>query len=174
MPVRKPKFTVDFKVPELSEFQALLDEQPRGISTTMAFSRVLNTLLKDKNIGQQIVPIIADEARTFGMEGLFRQIGIYNPHGQNYVPSDRDLVAYYREAKDGQVLQEGINELGATASWVAAATSYSVSNLPMIPFFIYYSMFGFQRVGDMMWLAGDQLARGFMIGGTSRSYNIKR
>ncbi|KIX30423.1 pyruvate dehydrogenase [Mannheimia haemolytica] len=167
VPVRKPKFTVDFKVPELSEFQALLDEQPRGISTTMAFSRVLNTLLKDKNIGQQIVPIIADEARTFGMEGLFRQIGIYNPHGQNYVPSDRDLVAYYREAKDGQMLQEGINELGATASWVAAATSYSVSNLPMIPFFIYYSMFGFQRVGDMMWLAGDQLARGFMIGGTS-------
>ncbi|MEE3701571.1 pyruvate dehydrogenase (acetyl-transferring), homodimeric type [Mannheimia haemolytica] len=167
VPVRKPKFTVDFKVPELSEFQALLDKQPRGISTTMAFSRVLNTLLKDKNIGQQIVPIIADEARTFGMEGLFRQIGIYNPHGQNYVPSDRDLVAYYREAKDGQVLQEGINELGATASWVAAATSYSVSNLPMIPFFIYYSMFGFQRVGDMMWLAGDQLARGFMIGGTS-------
>ncbi|AHG79825.1 Pyruvate dehydrogenase E1 component [Mannheimia varigena USDA-ARS-USMARC-1388] len=167
VPVRKPKFTVEFKVPELSEFQALLDEQPRGISTTMAFSRVLNTLLKDKNIGKQIVPIIADEARTFGMEGLFRQIGIYNPFGQNYVPSDRDLVAYYREAKDGQVLQEGINELGATASWVAAATSYSVSNLPMIPFFIYYSMFGFQRVGDMMWLAGDQLARGFMIGGTS-------
>ncbi|KAE9535370.1 pyruvate dehydrogenase (acetyl-transferring), homodimeric type [Ursidibacter arcticus] len=166
-PKRTPKFTVDFKVPALEEFQALLDAQPRGISTTMAFSRVLNTLLKDKNIGQQIVPIIADEARTFGMEGLFRQIGIYNPFGQNYVPSDRDLVAYYREAKDGQVLQEGINELGATASWVAAATSYSVNNLPMIPFFIYYSMFGFQRVGDMMWLAGDQLARGFMIGGTS-------
>lgn len=167
VPVRQPKFTVDFKVPELNEFQALLGEQPRGISTTMAFSRVLNTLLKDKNIGKQIVPIIADEARTFGMEGLFRQIGIYNPHGQNYVPSDRDLVAYYREAKDGQVLQEGINELGATASWLAAANSYSVNNLPMIPFFIYYSMFGFQRVGDMMWLAGDQLARGFMIGGTS-------
>ncbi|KAE9539290.1 pyruvate dehydrogenase (acetyl-transferring), homodimeric type [Ursidibacter maritimus] len=166
-PKRSPKFSVDFKVPALEEFQALLDAQPRGISTTMAFSRVLNTLLKDKNIGQQIVPIIADEARTFGMEGLFRQIGIYNPFGQNYVPSDRDLVAYYREAKDGQVLQEGINELGATASWVAAATSYSVNNLPMIPFFIYYSMFGFQRVGDMMWLAGDQLARGFMIGGTS-------
>ncbi|MDH2923856.1 pyruvate dehydrogenase E1 component [Nicoletella semolina] len=167
VPARRPKFDVAFPVPELSEFQALLDEQPRGISTTMAFSRVLNTLLKDKNIGKNIVPIIADEARTFGMEGLFRQIGIYNPHGQNYVPSDRELVAYYREAKDGQVLQEGINELGATASWVAAATSYSVSNVPMIPFFIYYSMFGFQRVGDMMWLAGDQLARGFMIGGTS-------
>ena len=167
VPKRLPKFTKEFQVPALDEFQALLAEQPRGISTTMAFVRVLNTLLKDKNIGKQIVPIIADEARTFGMEGLFRQIGIYNPHGQNYVPSDRDLVAYYREAKDGQVLQEGINELGATASWLAAANSYSVNNLPMIPFFIYYSMFGFQRVGDLMWAAGDQLARGFMIGGTS-------
>ncbi|AKO45738.1 pyruvate dehydrogenase (acetyl-transferring), homodimeric type [[Haemophilus] ducreyi] len=167
VPVRRKAFNIDYQVPALEEFQALLEAQPRGISTTMAFSRVLNTLLKNKNIGKTIVPIIADEARTFGMEGLFRQIGIYNPHGQNYVPSDRDLVAYYREAKDGQVLQEGINELGATSSWVAAATSYSVSNQPMIPFFIYYSMFGFQRVGDMMWLAGDQLARGFMIGGTS-------
>ena len=167
VPARQPKFTVDFKVPELSEFSALLEAQPRPISTTMAFVRFLNTLLKDKNVDQHIVPIVADEARTFGMEGLFRQIGIYNPHGQNYVPSDRDLVAYYREAKDGQVLQEGINELGATSSWLAAATSYSVSNVPMIPFFIYYSMFGFQRVGDLMWAAGDQLARGFMIGGTS-------
>ncbi|ANF73702.1 pyruvate dehydrogenase (acetyl-transferring), homodimeric type [[Haemophilus] ducreyi] len=167
VPARRKAFNIDYQVPALEEFQALLEAQPRGISTTMAFSRVLNTLLKNKNIGKTIVPIIADEARTFGMEGLFRQIGIYNPHGQNYVPSDRDLVAYYREAKDGQVLQEGINELGATSSWVAAATSYSVSNQPMIPFFIYYSMFGFQRVGDMMWLAGDQLARGFMIGGTS-------
>ncbi|MCK3657472.1 pyruvate dehydrogenase (acetyl-transferring), homodimeric type [Pasteurellaceae bacterium Pebbles2] len=167
VPARRAKFDIEYQVPALDEFKALLDAQPRGISTTMAFSRVLNVLLKDKNIGQSIVPIIADEARTFGMEGLFRQIGIYSPEGQNYVPSDRDLVAYYREAKDGQVLQEGINELGATASWVAAATSYSVSNRPMIPFFVYYSMFGFQRVGDMMWLAGDQLARGFMIGGTS-------
>ena len=167
VPARQPKFTVGFKAPELSEFSALLEAQPRPISTTMAFVRFLNTLLKDKNVGQHIVPIVADEARTFGMEGLFRQIGIYNPHGQNYVPSDRDLVAYYREAKDGQVLQEGINELGATSSWLAAATSYSVSNVPMIPFFIYYSMFGFQRVGDLMWAAGDQLARGFMIGGTS-------
>ena len=167
VPARQPKFTVDFKVPELSEFSALLEAQPRPISTTMAFVRFLNTLLKDKNVGQHIVPIVADEARTFGMEGLFRQIGIYNPHGQNYVPSDRDLVAYYREAKDAQVLQEGINELGATSSWLAAATSYSISNVPMIPFFIYYSMFGFQRVGDLMWAAGDQLARGFMIGGTS-------
>ena len=167
LPARHPKFTVNFKAPELSEFSALLEAQPRPISTTMAFVRFLNTLLKDKEVGKHIVPIVADEARTFGMEGLFRQIGIYNPHGQNYVPSDRDLVAYYREAKDGQVLQEGINELGATSSWLAAATSYSISNVPMIPFFIYYSMFGFQRVGDLMWAAGDQLARGFMIGGTS-------
>ena len=167
LPARHPKFTVNFKAPELSEFSALLEAQPRPISTTMAFVRFLNTLLKDKEVGKHIVPIVADEARTFGMEGLFRQIGIYNPHGQNYVPSDRDLVAYYREAKDGQVLQEGINELGATSSWLAATTSYSISNVPMIPFFIYYSMFGFQRVGDLMWAAGDQLARGFMIGGTS-------
>ena len=167
VPARRPKFDVEYKVPALEEFKALLEEQPRGISTTMAFTRALNILLKDKNIGKTIVPMIVDEARTFGMEGLFRQVGIYNPHGQNYTPSDLDLVAYYREAKDGQVLQEGINELGGAASWVAAATSYSVSNQPMIPFFIYYSMFGFQRVGDMMWLAGDQLARGFMVGGTS-------
>lgn len=167
IPARRAKFDVEYKVPALTEFQALLDEQPRGISTTMAFVRVLNILLKDKNIGKTIVPILADEARTFGMEGMFRQVGIYSPQGQVYVPSDRDLVAYYREATDGQILQEGINELGATSSWVAAATSYSVSNQPMIPFFIYYSMFGFQRVGDMMWLAGDQLARGFMVGGTS-------
>ncbi|WP_419853205.1 pyruvate dehydrogenase (acetyl-transferring), homodimeric type [Actinobacillus pleuropneumoniae] len=167
VPARRAKFDVEYKVPALDEFKALLAEQPRGISTTMAFTRALNILLKDKNIGKTIVPMIVDEARTFGMEGLFRQVGIYNPHGQKYTPSDRDLVAYYREAKDGQVLQEGINELGGAASWVAAATSYSVSNQPMIPFFIYYSMFGFQRVGDMMWLAGDQLARGFMVGGTS-------
>lgn len=167
MPKRQANFHTTFNVPALSEFSPLLEAQMRPISTTMAFVRVLNTLLKDKCVGKHIVPIIADEARTFGMEGLFRQIGIYNPHGQNYVPADRDLVAYYREAKNGQVLQEGINELGATASWIAAATSYSVSNVPMIPFFVYYSMFGFQRVGDMMWLAGDQLSRGFMIGGTS-------
>lgn len=167
LPTRLPKFTTEFKVPALSEFAPLLEAQPRPISTTMAFVRFLNTLLKDKNIGKNIVPIIADEARTFGMEGLFRQIGIYNPHGQNYTPSDREQVAYYREAKDGQVLQEGINELGATSSWLSAANSYSVSNLPMIPFFIYYSMFGFQRVGDLLWAAGDQLARGFMVGGTS-------
>ncbi|CAH0534430.1 Pyruvate dehydrogenase E1 component [Vibrio stylophorae] len=166
-PKRLPKFTGEFQVPGLDEFQPLLDEQKREISSTMAFVRALNILLKDKQIGQNIVPIIADEARTFGMEGLFRQIGIYNPHGQNYTPQDRDIVSYYKEATSGQVLQEGINELGAMSSWVAAATSYSTNNLPMIPFYIYYSMFGFQRVGDMAWMAGDQQARGFLLGATA-------
>ncbi|MFU2135662.1 pyruvate dehydrogenase (acetyl-transferring), homodimeric type [Gallibacterium anatis] len=167
LPTRLPRFTQEFKVPGIEEFSQLFEAQARPISTTMAFVRTLNVLLKDKSIGKHIVPIVADEARTFGMEGLFRQIGIYNPHGQHYVPQDREQVAYYREAIDGQVLQEGINEQGATASWLAAATSYSTNDLPMIPFFVYYSMFGFQRVGDLMWLAGDQRARGFMIGGTS-------
>ncbi|WKT00428.1 pyruvate dehydrogenase (acetyl-transferring), homodimeric type [Gallibacterium salpingitidis] len=167
VPTRLPRFTQQFDVPAIEEFSQLFEAQSRPISTTMAFVRTLNVLLKDKSIGKHIVPIIADEARTFGMEGLFRQIGIYNPHGQNYMPQDREQVAYYREAVDGQVLQEGINEQGATASWLAAATSYSTNDLPMIPFFVYYSMFGFQRVGDLMWLAGDQRARGFMIGGTS-------
>ncbi|MFC0321982.1 pyruvate dehydrogenase (acetyl-transferring), homodimeric type [Gallibacterium melopsittaci] len=167
VPTRLPRFTQQFDVPAIEEFSQLFEAQSRPISTTMAFVRTLNVLLKDKSIGKHIVPIIADEARTFGMEGLFRQIGIYNPHGQNYMPQDREQVAYYREAVDGQVLQEGINEQGATASWIAAATSYSTNDLPMIPFFVYYSMFGFQRVGDLMWLAGDQRARGFMIGGTS-------
>ncbi|OBX04331.1 pyruvate dehydrogenase [Gallibacterium genomosp. 3] len=167
VPSRLPRFTQQFDVPAIEEFSQLFEAQSRPISTTMAFVRTLNVLLKDKSIGKHIVPIIADEARTFGMEGLFRQIGIYNPHGQNYMPQDREQVAYYREAIDGQVLQEGINEQGATASWIAAATSYSTNDLPMIPFFVYYSMFGFQRVGDLMWLAGDQRARGFMIGGTS-------
>ena len=133
----------------------------------MAFVRALNILLKDDAIGDRVVPIVADEARTFGMEGLFRQIGIYNPHGQNYVPQDRDAVSYYKEDLTGQVLQEGINEMGAMSSWVAAATSYSTNDLPMVPFYIYYSMFGFQRVGDMAWLAGDQQARGFLLGATA-------
>ena len=124
-------------------------------------------MLKDKDLAPRLVPILADEARTFGMEGLFRQIGIYNPHGQQYTPQDREQVAYYREDEKGQILQEGINECGATASWIAAATSYSTNDYPMIPFYIYYSMFGFQRIGDLMWAAGDQQARGFMIGGTS-------
>jgi pyruvate dehydrogenase E1 component len=166
-PQRLPKFTQDLIVPELEDFKPLLEEQKRDISSTMAFVRTLNVLLKDKNIGKNIVPIIADEARTFGMEGLFRQIGIYNPHGQNYTPQDRDIVSYYKEDTSGQVLQEGINELGAMSSWVAAATSYSTNDVPMIPFYIYYSMFGFQRVGDMAWMAGDQQARGFLLGGTA-------
>ncbi|ENK1947140.1 pyruvate dehydrogenase (acetyl-transferring), homodimeric type [Vibrio cholerae] len=166
-PKRLPNFTGELVIPALEEFKPLLEEQSREISSTMAYVRTLNILLKDKNIGQNIVPIIADEARTFGMEGLFRQIGIYNPHGQNYTPQDRDIVSYYKEATSGQVLQEGINELGAMSSWVAAATSYSTNNLPMIPFYIYYSMFGFQRVGDMAWMAGDQQARGFLLGATA-------
>ncbi|EPH5257159.1 pyruvate dehydrogenase (acetyl-transferring), homodimeric type [Vibrio cholerae] len=166
-PQRLPNFTGELVIPALEEFKPLLEEQSREISSTMAYVRTLNILLKDKNIGQNIVPIIADEARTFGMEGLFRQIGIYNPHGQNYTPQDRDIVSYYKEATSGQVLQEGINELGAMSSWVAAATSYSTNNLPMIPFYIYYSMFGFQRIGDMAWMAGDQQARGFLLGATA-------
>ena len=166
-PVRLPNFTQQLTLPELSAFDALLEEQKREISTTMAYVRALNILLKDQHIGKQIVPIIADEARTFGMEGLFRQIGIYNPGGQKYTPEDRSVVSYYKEDTGGQVLQEGINELGAMSSWVAAATSYSTNDLPMIPFYIYYSMFGFQRVGDMAWLAGDQQARGFLLGATA-------
>lgn len=166
-PVRLPKFSQTLTLPQLSVFDGLLEEQKRDISTTMAYVRALNILLKDHHIGKQIVPIIADEARTFGMEGLFRQIGIYNPGGQNYTPEDRSVVSYYKEDTGGQVLQEGINELGAMSSWVAAATSYSTNDLPMIPFYIYYSMFGFQRVGDMAWLAGDQQARGFLLGATA-------
>ena len=167
LPTRLAQTTDQLQIPELSEFDSLLGEQKREVSTTMAFVRALNIMLKNKSIGERIVPILADEARTFGMEGLFRQIGIYSPNGQQYTPQDREQVAYYKEDIKGQVLQEGINELGATSSWLAAATSYSTNDFPMIPFYIYYSMFGFQRVGDLCWLAGDQQARGFMIGGTS-------
>lgn len=166
-PQRLPNFTKALELPEVADFKPLLEEQKRDISTTMAFVRALNILLKHKGVSKNIVPIIADEARTFGMEGLFRQIGIYNPQGQNYTPQDREIVSYYKEATSGQVLQEGINELGAMSSWVAAATSYSTNDLPMIPFYIYYSMFGFQRVGDMAWMAGDQQARGFLLGATA-------
>ena len=168
VPQRLEKFTAKLEVPSLGAFDAITKGSgDREISTTMAFVRILNTLVKDKNIGDRIVPIVPDEARTFGMEGMFRQIGIYSNEGQKYVPQDRDQVAYYKEDKKGQVLQEGINELGAMGSWVAAATSYSVNDTPMIPFYIYYSMFGFQRTGDMAWAAGDLRARGFMVGGTS-------
>ncbi|MEQ4514755.1 MAG: pyruvate dehydrogenase (acetyl-transferring), homodimeric type, partial [Pantoea agglomerans] len=167
LPTRQPKFTEKLEMPALEEFSALLDEQNKEISTTIAFVRALNVMLKNKSIKDRLVPILADEARTFGMEGLFRQIGIYSPNGQQYTPQDREQVAYYKEDEKGQILQEGINELGAGSSWLAAATSYSTNNLPMIPFYIYYSMFGFQRIGDLMWLAGDQQARGFLVGGTS-------
>ncbi|HIP76169.1 MAG TPA: pyruvate dehydrogenase (acetyl-transferring), homodimeric type [Psychromonas hadalis] len=168
LPQRRQQTTIELEIPKLSLFKALLEgSNGREISTTMAFVRVLTALLKDKSIGKHIVPIIPDEARTFGMEGLFRQVGIYSREGQKYTPQDREQVAYYREDTKGQVLQEGINELGAMCDWVAAGTSYSTNNMPMIPFYIYYSMFGFQRVGDMAWAAGDQRARGFMIGGTA-------
>ncbi|CAG9297947.1 pyruvate dehydrogenase (acetyl-transferring), homodimeric type [Celerinatantimonas diazotrophica] len=166
-PQRLRKFTKELPIPALDDFSALLQEQKKDISTTIGFVRSLNVLLKNKGLKDHIVPIIADEARTFGMEGLFRQIGIYNPGGQQYTPQDREQVAYYKEDVKGQVLQEGINEAGAMASWVAAATSYSSNDLPMIPFYIYYSMFGFQRVGDLTWMAGDQQARGFLLGGTA-------
>ncbi|MDO8280757.1 MAG: pyruvate dehydrogenase (acetyl-transferring), homodimeric type, partial [Burkholderiaceae bacterium] len=139
----------------------------REISTTQAFVRFLGTLLRDQALGPRAVPILVDEARTFGMEGLFRQIGIYNPQGQLYTPQDREQVSYYREDKAGQILQEGINEAGGMASWIAAATSYSTNNRIMVPFYIYYSMFGLQRVGDLCWAAGDMQARGFLLGGTS-------
>ena len=168
LPKRRMQTSVELEIPKLDIFKAVIGgSNGREISTTMAFVRVLTALLKDKAIGKHIVPIIPDEARTFGMEGLFRQVGIYSREGQKYTPQDRDQVAYYREDSKGQVLQEGINELGAMCDWVAAATSYSTNDMPMIPFFIYYSMFGFQRVGDMAWAAGDQRARGFMIGGTA-------
>ncbi|MGL9773124.1 MAG: pyruvate dehydrogenase (acetyl-transferring), homodimeric type [Sodalis sp. (in: enterobacteria)] len=167
LPSRLKDFTKPLELPTLENFAPLLEEQKKEISTTIAFARVLNVMLKNKSIKDRLVPIIADEARTFGMEGLFRQIGIYSPNGQQYTPQDREQVSYYREDEKGQILQEGINELGAASSWLAAATSYSTNDLPMIPFYIYYSMFGFQRIGDLCWAAGDQQARGFLIGGTS-------
>ncbi|SET38991.1 pyruvate dehydrogenase (acetyl-transferring), homodimeric type [Thorsellia anophelis] len=166
LPTRLKNTTHKLDIPALSEFSPLFEEQKKEISTTIAFVRVLNILLKT-GIKEHLVPILADEARTFGMEGLFRQIGIYSARGQQYTPQDKELVAYYKEDEKGQILQEGINEAGAMASWIAAATSYSTNDLPMIPFYIYYSMFGFQRIGDLCWLAGDQHARGFLIGGTS-------
>ena len=155
-------------IPDLNAFSSVTANLgEREISTTMAFVRILSVLLRDKNIGKQIVPIVPDECRTFGMEGLFRQIGIYSPVGQLYEPVDREQVMYYRESKDGQILEEGINEAGAFCSWIAAATSYSSNKLAMIPFYIYYSMFGFQRIGDFAWAAGDMQARGFLLGGTA-------
>jgi pyruvate dehydrogenase E1 component len=156
------------EIPALDKFDAQLKGTgDREISTTMAFVRILTTLLRDKNVGKNVVPIVPDESRTFGMEGLFRSVGIYNPEGQNYTPEAADQMMYYKESTNGQVLQEGINEAGAMADWIAAATAYSNHGVPMIPFFIYYSMFGFQRIGDLAWAAGDSRARGFMLGGTA-------
>jgi pyruvate dehydrogenase E1 component len=168
LPVRRTRSSQTLPVPELSAFDAQLKPTgERTISTTMAFVRILTTLLRDKQIGRRVVPIVPDESRTFGMEGLFRQFGIFSQVGQLYRPEDANQLMYYKEDKSGQMLQEGINEAGAMSSWIAAATSYSVSDCPMIPFYIYYSMFGFQRVGDLAWAAGDSRARGFLLGGTA-------
>ena len=156
------------QIPELSAFDVLLKgTEGREISTTMAFVRILGILVKDKNIGKQIVPIVPDESRTFGMEGMFRQLGIFSQVGQLYTPQDADQLMFYKEDKSGQILQEGINEAGGMADWIAAATSYANHGLAMVPFFIYYSMFGFQRFGDLAWAAGDQRSRGFLLGGTA-------
>ena len=156
------------KVPSLDIFDAQLKGSgEREQSTTMAFVRMLNALCKDQEIGEKVVPIVPDEARTFGMEGMFRQMGIYSAMGQLYDPADSNQVMYYREDKKGQMLEEGISESGAFSAWLAAATSYSTNNCPLIPFYIYYSMFGFQRVGDLSWAAGDSQARGFLIGATA-------
>ena len=169
LPARRMKADEQLKVPALDVFAPALEATPEGreISTTQAYVRCLTQLLRDKELGPRVVPILVDEARTFGMEGLFRQIGIYTVEPQKYEPVDRDQVMYYREDVKGQILQEGINEAGGMSSWIAAATSYSTNNRIMIPFYIYYSMFGLQRVGDLAWAAGDMRARGFLLGGTA-------
>ncbi|MEL7538978.1 MAG: pyruvate dehydrogenase (acetyl-transferring), homodimeric type [Pseudomonadota bacterium] len=167
LPARRRTSTA-LTAPALEAFKAQLDGTgEREASTTMAFVRILSTLLKDKTLGKSIVPIVPDEARTFGMEGLFRQVGIYSSVGQLYTPQDADQLMFYKEDRKGQILEEGINEAGAFCSWTAAGTSYSNHNIPMIPFYIYYSMFGFQRIGDFIWAAGDMQSRGFLIGGTA-------
>ncbi|NCA26744.1 MAG: pyruvate dehydrogenase (acetyl-transferring), homodimeric type [Methylophilaceae bacterium] len=167
VPARRRKGN-ELTVPELSAFENMFAATgDREISTTMAFVRILSTLVRDKQVGKYIVPIVPDEARTFGMEGMFRQLGIYSSVGQLYEPQDNDQVMFYKESKDGQILEEGINEAGAFSSWIAAATAYSVSGTQMIPFYIFYSMFGFQRIGDLAWAAGDSRARGFVLGATA-------
>jgi pyruvate dehydrogenase E1 component len=169
LPKRRVKADESFTVPSIETFKSVMEPTAEGreISTTQAYVRFLTQLLRDQALGPRVVPILVDEARTFGMEGLFRQIGIYNPAGQQYTPVDKDQVMYYKEDKAGQILQEGINEAGGMSSWIAAATSYSTSNRIMVPFYVYYSMFGFQRIGDLAWAAGDMQARGFLLGGTS-------
>ncbi|MBA3695214.1 MAG: pyruvate dehydrogenase (acetyl-transferring), homodimeric type [Methylotenera sp.] len=167
VPARRRKGN-ELTIPPLSAFENMLvSTGEREISTTMAFVRILSTLVRDKQIGKYVVPIVPDEARTFGMEGMFRQLGIYSHLGQLYEPMDSDQVMYYKESKDGQILEEGINEAGSFSSWIAAATSYSVTGVQMIPFYIFYSMFGFQRIGDLAWAAGDSRARGFLLGATA-------
>jgi len=167
LPQRK-KFASPLEIPGLDAFQPLLDGSgDREMSSTMTFVRILTILTRDKKVGKNVVPIVPDEARTFGMEGMFRQLGIYSSVGQLYEPQDRDQIMYYKEDKSGQILEEGITEAGAMSSWIAAATAYSTHGVQMIPFYIYYSMFGFQRVGDLAWLAGDMRACGFLIGGTA-------
>jgi pyruvate dehydrogenase E1 component len=167
LPFRKSNST-PLEIPELSYFEELLNGSgDREISTTMAFVRFLTLITKDKNIGKHIVPIIPDEARTFGIDPLFRQLGIYSHAGQKYVPVDSDQFLFYKEATDGQILEEGISEAGAISSFIAAGMAYSTHNVNMIPFFIYYSMFGFQRVGDFIWAAADMRTRGFLLGGTA-------
>ena len=167
LPARRTKGD-SLDIPALTIFERLLQETgEREISTTQALVQAMTLLCKDKNIGQRIVPIVPDEARTFGMEGMFRQIGIYAHEGQKYEPVDRDQLMYYKENQSGQLLEEGITEDGAMSSWIASATAYSNSGMQMIPFYIFYSMFGFQRIGDLVWAAGDMQARGFLIGATS-------
>jgi len=169
LPQRRRRAEETLAVPALDAFKAITEPTSEGreISTTQAFVRALTALVRDPELGKRVVPIVPDEARTFGMEGMFRQLGIYAHEGQKYTPVDKDQVMYYREDKAGQILEEGINEAGAFSSWIAAATSYSTNNRVMVPFYIYYSMFGFQRVGDLAWAAGDMQARGFLLGGTS-------
>lgn len=168
LPQRRRKSSETLKAPKLEAFDRLLKSSgDREISTTMAFVQSLSIVLRDKQVGPRCVPIVADEARTFGMEGMFRQLGIYAPQGQKYKPVDRDQLMYYREDAAGQVLEEGITEAGAFSSWMAAATSYSTNDLPMLPFYIFYSMFGFQRIGDSAWQAADMRARGFLLGATA-------
>jgi pyruvate dehydrogenase E1 component len=168
LPSRRRKTAESLQAPPLSAFDAQLKSSgERELSTTMAFVRILTAMMRDKNIGKHVVPIVADEARTFGMEGMFRQAGIYSHVGQLYKPEDADQLMFYKESQSGQILQEGINEAGAFCSWIAAGTSYSTNGVQMIPVYLYYSMFGFQRIGDLAWAAGDMRTRGFLIGGTS-------
>ncbi len=168
LPRRRRVATQALRVPSITSWgQFALDAAGKEMSTTMAIVRMFGGLMKDAELGPRVVPVVADEARTFGMANMFRQVGIYSPLGQLYEPEDLGSMLYYREDTKGQILEEGISEAGAISSWIAAATSYSVHDLPMLPFYIYYSMFGFQRIGDIIWAAADQRARGFLVGATA-------